>query len=165
MLQRLTSGHVVWEAKEGASGSLSPDLITKLFSWSQRRFYSKEAGGVILGFVDSDTNGLLAEEITVPGPGDQRSRTSFFRSERHQLEAERWNMQTNSKGTQLGLWHTHPEANPTPSNTDLSDCERVLRNGKFDCNGLLYLIVGTQAIGCWYAHAAQPLTLLGHFKP
>lgn len=164
MLQRLTSGHVVWEAKEGACGSLSPDVIRKLSKWSQKRIYSKEAGGLILGFVDSDTNGLLAEELTVPGLGDQRSRTSFFRSERHQREAECWNMQTNGKGTQLGLWHTHPEANPTPSSTDLGDCERVLKNGRFDCNGLLYLIVGTQTIGCWHAQVGRPLYLLGHFK-
>ncbi|QXN25637.1 Mov34/MPN/PAD-1 family protein [Shewanella putrefaciens] len=165
MLQRLTSGHVVWGTNEGACGSLSPDVIRKLFSWSQKRFYSKEAGGLILGFVDSDTNGLLAEGITVPGTGDQRSRTSFFRSERHQREAELWNRKTNGKGTQLGLWHTHPEANPSPSTIDLNDCESVLRKGKFDCNGLLYLIVGTETIGYWHAHAGQQLTLLGHLKP
>lgn len=165
MLWRLTSGHVVWETKDGACGSLSPVVIRRLFSWSQRRFYSKEAGGLILGFVDSDTNGSLVEELTVPGSGDQRSRTSFFRSDRHQREAELWNMQTNGRGTQLGLWHTHPEANPTPSNTDLNDCERVLRNGKFECNGFLYLIVGTQTIGYWHAHADRQLTLLGYLKP
>lgn len=164
MLRLLTSGHVVWETEEGACGSLSPDVIRKFFSWSQKHFYSKEAGGLILGFVDSDTNGLLVEDLTVPGQGDQRSRASFFRSERHQREAELWNIQTNGRGTQLGLWHTHPEANPTPSGTDLNDCERVLRNGKFDCNGLLYLIVGTETIGCWHAHTGRPLTLLGHFK-
>lgn len=165
MLRRLTSGHVVWGTNEGACGSLSPDLIGKLFSWSQKRFYLKEAGGLILGYVDSDTNGLLAEEITVPGPGDLRSRTSFFRSERHQREAENWNRITNGRGTQLGLWHTHPEANPTPSTIDLNDCGSVLKNGKFDCNGLLYLIVGTHTIGYWHAHAGRQLTLLGHLKP
>lgn len=165
MLRRLTSGHVVWEATDGIRGTLSPALIKSLSSWSQKRFYSKEAGGLILGFVDSETNGLLAEEITTPGIGDRRSRTSFFRSERHQLDAEAWNVKTKGKGTQLGLWHTHPEANPTPSRIDLDDCEGVLRNGKFDCAGLLYLIVGTRTIGCWYACAGQPLFLLGHLQP
>ena len=165
MLRRLISGQVVWKTKEGACGPLSPEVIRKLSSWSQSRFYSKESGGLILGFIDSDTNGLLAEELTVPGPGDKRSRTSFFRSERHQQEAELWNMQTNGRGTQLGLWHTHPEASPTPSSVDLNDSERVLKNGTFNCNGLLYLIVGTQTIGCWHARAAQPLIFLGYFKP
>ena len=164
MLRRLTSDHVVWRTKEGACGSLSSNVIRKFFSWSQRRFYTKEAGGLILGFVDSDTNGLLAEEVTVPGLGDKRSRTSFFRSERHQREAEVWNRKTNGRGTQLGLWHTHPEANPTPSSIDLTDCENVLRDGKFDCDGLLYVIVGTQTIGCWHACAGRPLILLGHYQ-
>lgn len=164
MLRRLTSGHVVWEATDDACGSLSPALIKKLTNWSQKRFYSKEAGGLILGFVDSDTNGLLAEEITVPGAGDRRYRTSFFRSERHQQDAEVWNIKTKGKGTQLGLWHTHPEATPEPSGIDLDDCESVLRNGRFDCNGLLYIIVGTRSIGYWYACTGQPIFFLGHLE-
>lgn len=165
MLQRLSNGCVVWSTKEGIRGSLSQDLIRRLFIWNQRCPHSKEAGGLILGFVDSDTNGLLAEELTTPGQGDKRSRTSFFRSKRHQREAELWNLETDGKGTQLGLWHTHPEANPKPSGIDLHDCENVLKNGKFACNGLLYLIVGTKTIGCWYAHPGQELTLLGYFAP
>ncbi|HEI8504902.1 TPA: Mov34/MPN/PAD-1 family protein [Serratia marcescens] len=165
MLQYLTSGHVVWGTKDGACGALTPAVIRKLSKWTQNRFYSKEAGGLMLGFVDSDTNGLLVEDLTVPGSGDQRSRTSFFRGERHQREAELWNIQTNGRGTQLGFWHTHPETNPTPSNTDINDIESVLRNGKFECNGFLYLIVGTQTIGYWYAHTGQPLIFLGYLKP
>jgi integrative and conjugative element protein (TIGR02256 family) len=165
MLRLLTSGHVVWKTKDGACGSLTPEVIKMLSNWSQRRIFSKEAGGLILGYVDSDTNGLLAEALTLPGYGDKRSRTSFFRSERHQQESEIWNMKTNGRGTQLGLWHTHPEANPAPSTTDLNDCQSVLKNGKFDCNGLLYLIVGTQTIGYWHAQVGRQLTFLGYLKP
>lgn len=164
MLQRLTSGHIVWRTEDGACGSLSPEVIEKLSRWAQRRFYMKEAGGLILGFVDNDTNGLLAEEVTVPGGGDRRSRTSFFRSERHQREAEIWNSRTSGKGTQLGLWHTHPEADPTPSYVDIQDCENILRNGRFDCNGLLYLIIGTESTGFWHARSGRSLNLLGYMK-
>jgi hypothetical protein len=30
---------------------------------------------------------------------------------------------------------------------------------------LLYLIVGTRSIGCWYAQQGKPLIHLGHFHP
>ena len=165
MLQRLTSGHVVWAVDGDACGSLSPQVIKKLFSWSQRRFYSKEAGGLLLGYIDSDTDGLLVADITVPGRGDRRSRMSFYRSARHQKEAEIWNTNTDGKGTQLGLWHTHPEPNPSPSHTDLQDCEQVLKDGAFECTGILYLIVGTETIGYWHAKPGYPLTLLGYLAP
>ncbi|WP_195431963.1 Mov34/MPN/PAD-1 family protein [Morganella morganii] len=165
MLRRLSSDHMVWQTKAGVEGAISPQVISMLAQWKQRNFLSKEAGGLILGFLDKETNGLLAESLTVPGRGDKRSRTGFFRSDRHQIEAEQWNRSTNGRGTQLGLWHTHPEPNPTPSGVDLSDCHNVLRTGSFPSEGLLYLIVGTCTIGCWYAQREEELMLLGYFKP
>lgn len=165
MLRRLSTGHVIWKTEDGACGSLSPQVIDMLTSWTQRGTFSKEAGGLILGFIDLNTDGLLAESLTVPGRGDKRSRTSFFRSARHQHEAEQWNEKNGGRGTQLGLWHTHPEPQPTPSGVDLNDCDNVLKNGTFDSGGLLYLIVGTSTIGCWYARPRKPLNFLGHFEP
>lgn len=165
MLRRLNDSFVVWSTPGGACGSLSPQVIKLLNGWAQRSFFSKEAGGLILGFIDSDTEGLLAERLTTPGKGDRRSRTSFYRSARHQQEVEIWNRKTAGRGTQIGLWHTHPEADPTPSDVDLVDCSTVLKNGRFDSKGLLYLIVGTRSIGCWYAQQGKPLTHLGHFHP
>jgi len=162
MLQHLSSGHVVWKVQDGECGSISPSLLNQLKNQSQKYFFSKEAGGLILGFIDNQTKGLLAEELTFPGKGDKRSRTSFYRSDRHQKEAEIWNKNTDGKGTQLGLWHTHPEYNPKPSSVDIEDCFNVLNVGSFDCDGLLYMIVGTNTIGCWYASKPCSMHLLGY---
>lgn len=165
MLQRLSTGHVVWHLEDGSSGALSPKLIGWLADWAQRNPDSTEAGGLLLGFIDIDTQGLLVESLTVPGKGDKRSRASFYRGSKHQVEAEKWHNANYGHGTQLGLWHTHPEPNPSPSGIDLEDCRTVLAKGKFAAGGLVYIIVGTRTIGCWFAKPNLPLILLGHFKP
>ena len=161
MLQRLSTGHYVWKLTSGESGSISPELVVGLARWKQNRLWNTEAGGLILGFIDKDTKGILAEEMTKPGRGDKRTRTSFFRGPRHQIEAEQWNKSTLGRGTQLGLWHTHPEQIPTPSHPDLTDCRNVLQYGRLTTEGLLYVIVGTARINFWYARRSSPLTLLG----
>jgi integrative and conjugative element protein (TIGR02256 family) len=164
MLQRLSTGHIVWHLDDSSSGTLSPKLIALLSKWAQRRPWSREAGGLLLGFIDNETEGLLAEFATTPGWGDRRSRTSFYRGLRHQQEAIEWNRVTDGRGTQLGLWHTHPEPDPTPSLTDLEDCRNVLSTSKFAVDGILYLIVGTRRIGCWFASPGFPLVFLGYFN-
>lgn len=165
MLQRLSTGHIVWRFDESSSGTLSPKLIALLSKWAQRRLWSREAGGLLLGFIDNETEGLLAEFATSPGRGDRRCRTSFYRGPRHQQEAIEWNRITDGRGTQLGLWHTHPEPDPTPSLTDLEDSRNVLATGKFAAGGILYLIIGTRSIGCWFAKYGFPLVFLGYFTP
>ncbi|WP_288841659.1 Mov34/MPN/PAD-1 family protein [uncultured Deefgea sp.] len=165
MLRRVNSGHLIWQAPNGSAGTLSPELIKFLSKWKQTRFWSKEAGGLLLGFVDQETDGLLIESATKPGSGDCRGRTSFYRGSRHQKDAEEWNRTTGGRGTQLGLWHTHPEPTPQPSPTDLEDCRKVLETGSFAVGGLLYIIVGTKNIGCWFAKYKEPLILLGYFEP
>lgn len=164
MLQQLNSGHYVWRLDSGERGSISRELLAELYKWRQLRFWDKEAGGVILGFVDAETNGLLAEKLTAPGIGDQRSRTSFFRGPRHQKEAEQWNAMTKGRGTQIGLWHTHPEPNPTPSEPDKHDCKNVLEKGNFLSCGILYVIVGTQHARFWLAKPNSPMISLGSIE-
>jgi len=66
MLQRLSTGHIVWRLEENCSGSLSPKLIALLSKWAQRSFWSREAGGLLLGFIDNETEGLLGELATTP---------------------------------------------------------------------------------------------------
>ncbi len=56
-----------------------------------------------------------------------------------------------SHGTQtyLGLWHTHPESDPTPSTTDLRDWRQACRKDRYFGERLFFLIVGTSTIGVW----------------
>ena len=163
MLRQLSSGHIVWEA-EGDRGSFSPELLQCLKRWQQTCPYSNEAGGVLLGFIDADTGGMLVERITQPSVGDLRTRKSFFRGKQHQKEAEAWHRTTGRRGTQLGLWHTHPEPKPIPSPTDQNDLCKVMATAAYDSNGLVYMIVGTKYVGCWFAHRRGVVQRIGYFE-
>lgn len=64
-------------------------------------------------------------------------------------DAESWISLTNGKGTHLGLWHTHPELTPTPSDIDMADYNNVIKNATLN-SGLIYIIIGTQELKIWY---------------
>jgi integrative and conjugative element protein (TIGR02256 family) len=164
MLRKLSSGHIVWRLTNGISGSFAPSFLNALRLYRQTRFFSREAGGVILGFIDIDTDGLLAEKITRPGKGDRRSRTGFYRGVRHQLEAQQWHVKTNYHGTQLGLWHTHPELIPTPSGTDLADLKAAIATGSYHGAGIVYLIVGISEMGCWFGRRNGHVDFIGNIE-
>lgn len=162
MLRRLSNERIVWRAGDGATGSLAVPAVKELWSWRQCGFIAREAGGVLLGFLGDESSALLVERCTVPGKGDRRSRYSFYRGPRHQVEAEKWHQQNQGYGTQLGLWHTHPEPTPTPSRVDIDDYQQVLRTGENLPGSLLFLIVGTQQMGFWLGRRDQQLLHIGY---
>lgn len=161
MLHQLSNGNWAWQISEEIRGSLPSTFIESLSRWRQRNLIAREAGGIILGFIDIETGGLLAEINTVPGRGDKRTRTSFYRGPHHQAKAIEWHRDTDSRGTMLGLWHTHPERIPHPSDTDWSDLANVLGNGTYNGPGLVYLIVGIEQIGCWFGQRGGKIYKIG----
>ena len=57
---------------------------------------------------------------TGPGPNAERSATLFCRDVPYiQAELERAAVELGEKGTYLGEWHSHLEAKPRPSSTDM----------------------------------------------
>lgn len=161
MLQQLSNGNWSWQISSVIRGSISSTFIQTLTPWCQHGRLSREAGGLALGYIDIETGGLLAEKLTLPGKGDKRSRTGFFRGDRHQLEAAEWHRSTGTRGTMLGLWHTHPEPIPHPSGVDWADLSNVLQYGIYNGPGLVYLIVGTEKIGCWFGQRGGAVHEIG----
>jgi integrative and conjugative element protein (TIGR02256 family) len=118
-------------------------------SFAQRRWWQPEAGGVLLGRHLIDSEDIVVDEVTTPQTTDRRTRFSFFRSKKHQaLARESWKEQS-STTAYLGLWHTHPEADPTPSGVDRRDWEQALSRDTFEGERLFFTIVGTQQIRVW----------------
>lgn len=164
MLRHLNNNRIIWQTDDGLSGSLSKQVTVEMISWRQRRFYSREAGGVLLGFIDAESDGILVERCTIPGKKDKRSRCSFYRGPRHQLEADEWHQKTGWRGTQLGLWHTHPEQIPTPSSIDVNDYQSVLQFGKYPAKALLFLIVGIKETAFWIGQKNKSLLHIGNLE-
>lgn len=164
MLYQLESGHIVWRKNEGGAYSISPSVISIFKKKAQRKWWARESGGLLLGYISNEPGDIIIEHTTCPGVGDKRSRHGFFRSNRHQVEAEKWHQLTQGYGTQLGLWHTHPEPEPRLSFTDIKDYKNVLDMGEFETPGLIYIIVGTSLIRIWFIQKNKPIIHAGDIK-
>lgn len=131
--------------------------VEQMFTFAQRRWWHVEAGGVLLGRHLMDSNDLVVDEVTAPQSTDRRTRFSFFRSHRHEVLARsRWTDELNTMAY-LGLWHTHPEAHPTPSGVDLRDWEQAVAKDTFEGERLFFPIVGTESIRVWTKTREGPI--------
>lgn len=123
--------------------------VEQMKAFAQHKWYQKEAGGVLLGRFLLDSADVVIDEITTPQDADRRSRFGFFRSKKHEMRArERWQQQSNTMAY-LGLWHTHPEADPMPSSVDRTDWQQAVSKDKFEGDRLFFPIVGTHRIRIW----------------
>jgi integrative and conjugative element protein (TIGR02256 family) len=124
-------------------------VVEQMRAFAQTRWWQREAGGVLLGRHLLDAPDVVVDEVTTPQTTDRRSRFGFFRSKKHEaLARERWKDQV-STVAYLGLWHTHPEEDPTPSGTDRADWQQAVSNDTFEGERLFFPIVGTQRIRVW----------------
>jgi integrative and conjugative element protein (TIGR02256 family) len=123
--------------------------VEQMKSFVQRRWWQAEAGGVLLGRHLLDSDNVVVDEVTTPQATDQRSRFGFFRSSRHETFARtRWR-EKSSTMAYLGLWHTHPENDPRPSEVDCQDWQKAVLRDTFEGNYLFFPIVGIQHIRVW----------------
>lgn len=123
--------------------------VEQMVSFAQRRWWDAEAGGVLLGRHLLDSHDTVVDEVTAPQSSDRRSRFSFFRSKGHEALAQlRWHQQAGTSAY-LGLWHTHPESDPTPSQIDCSDWKQAVSGDIFEGDRLFFPIVGTNNIRVW----------------
>ena len=99
------------------------DVLHHMYAYAQRRPWQREAGGEIYA-IDPDAHGILITVATGPNPGDRRGRHSFNPDI---TAATRDREQQFAQGRHaVGLWHTHPEAMPSPSGPDRRATEEYL---------------------------------------
>src|SRR5882724_10213081 len=81
---------------------------------------------------------------------DRRGRFFFHRARKPAQELVRavW-MSSDRTSQYLGEWHTHPEADPAPSDKDLTDWKRLLRVTICEHSSLFFVIVGLEQIRVW----------------
>lgn len=123
--------------------------VKQMMAFQQRSWWQAEAGGVLLGRHLIDSEDVVVDEVTTPQKSDRRSRFRFFRSKRHNAVAQQRWVNESSTTAYLGLWHTHPEANPTPSCVDRQDWDKAVAQDTFDGERLFFPIVGTECIRVW----------------
>jgi len=118
-------------------------------AFAQHHWWNCEAGGILLGRHLLDSHDVVVDEVSTPQSGDRRGRFSFFRSSRHEFVArQRW-LDQERTSAYLGLWHTHPESDPTPSSVDRRDWQQAVSTDTFEGDRLFFPIVGTHRIRVW----------------
>ncbi|WP_174864241.1 Mov34/MPN/PAD-1 family protein [Comamonas jiangduensis] len=123
--------------------------LQQMQAFAQRRWWHCEAGGVLLGRHLLDSHDVVVDEVSTPQSSDRRSRFGFFRSYKHeQIAHQRW-LEHEQTSAYLGLWHTHPEADPTPSDVDLRDWQQAVSRDAFEGHRLFFPIIGTHNIRIW----------------
>lgn len=128
---------------------ITSQAVEQLLAHAQRKWWQREAGGVLLGRHLTDSDDAVVDEITVPQSSDHRTRFSFFRSGKHEhIARERWLAEANTLAY-LGLWHTHPEDSPAPSIVDRQDWQQAVAQDTFDGPRLFFPIVGRREIRVW----------------
>ena len=143
---------------------IDDQALAKLRAHAQYQRRSLEAGGVLLGRWLTKRLSFVVDDITIPLPGDRRSRTSFFRSGPAHMQAIDSSLR-NSQYTRgyLGERHTHPGPVPTPSAVDLYDWRRRMHRDVVELPKVFFVIVGTMEIGVWAGdrsrHSLTPLEL------
>jgi integrative and conjugative element protein (TIGR02256 family) len=123
--------------------------LRQMQAFAQRRWWHCEAGGILLGRHLLDSHDVVVDEVSTPQSSDRRSRLSFFRSSTHEYIArQRW-LEQGYTSAYLGLWHTHPELDPTPSSIDRRDWEQAVSGDTFEGDRLFFPIIGTRSIRIW----------------
>lgn len=126
----------------GGSGQilvLEQSVVDHFYNWRQADPKMPESGGQLFGIVEGNSVRILC--ATGPRKSDRRGRL-FFVADRF---AERLEISKLHKSGlhYLGDWHTHPQAVPAPSRTDLSSMADLFVRSKHDLNAFLMIIVGT----------------------
>ena len=124
------------------SVTFPPEVLNHFAAHRQLHAGDREAGGQL--FARFEGSAIVVEAATGPRATDWRSRFSF---RPHRWAERREIKRMHARGLHyVGDWHTHPEALPTPSGTDVRSMAEMFRESRHDLAGFIMVIVGTAAV-------------------
>ena len=124
-------------------------VIHTLFEYIQKGFFSREAGGILIGKENKSNENIIINHITVPMPKDERKHNRFIRKDKKHIELfENLYKESDETLRYVGEWHTHPEAIPNFSCIDLKNWKTISKDSKGYVK-FYHIIVGYEAIRMW----------------
>lgn len=128
---------------------LAQSALERIHHYAQTDERKLAAGGLLLGRHIKDTNDFVVDWVTVPMMRDVRQRKAFvLDTPLHQREAEKlWRSSGGTCGL-LGDWHTHPEADPSPTQSDIQTWRSKLKND-LTTGFSFFAIMGSKRLGLW----------------
>lgn len=134
-----------WSANQGRNLIYIHPAVLEVFQHHIQKGPSDlEGGGLLLGYVRGSHLEII--EATIPTKFDRRFRTFFERmQELHEHIAQKRWADSNGLVRYIGEWHTHPQDYPSPSDTDLTEWQKLAVKRK-DKRPVLGLIVGRKTL-------------------
>lgn len=116
-------------------------VLTHIYQYAQTTIWTKEAGGQLFSATPSEA---IVEISVVTGPHktDKRTRASFHPDVKTATQDRITQFESGFHA--VGLWHTHPEAWPIPSNVDRETTQAYLNAFNGEMEGFLLAILGNQ---------------------
>lgn len=106
-----------------------------------------ESGGYIVGYQHKRIGNISLEAVSHPYLLDVKSHVRFeIRDPRHQQFLR---IAKRNKSYYMGVWHTHPQEVPIPSDIDWNDWYETLRLDSTGCQFVFFLIAGTREWKIW----------------
>ncbi len=101
-----------------------------------------ETGGILIGFID-DQHRAVITRATGPGPNAIKSAARFHRDVEYvQSEIDRASRELNDQGLYVGEWHSHLEAAPSPSPTDVRSLSGIAASPRYLTQNPVMVIAG-----------------------
>ena len=119
---------------------LETSVVEHLEAHRQLAPQHPEAGGQLFAMFSG--NDIVIKEATGPRRTDHRSRTSY---RPNRTAEQREIVERHHRGLHyVGDWHTHPSAQPTPSDLDYRSIQETVRASAHQLNGFVLIVVGTK---------------------
>lgn len=119
------------DSQHGYQIRLSEEAQAAMLAWTRRseRIWDKkiETGGVLFGEIDELLKVIWVDEVSGPPPDSLASPEGFVCGTAGvaDMNAEKIK-RTSGSVSFVGMWHTHPQALPIPSTTDLRSMKQLL---------------------------------------
>ena len=136
------------------------NVIHTLFEYIQKGYFSREAGGILIGKENKSNENIIINHTTVPMPKDERKHNRFIRKDKKHIELfENLYKESDETLRYIGEWHTHPEAIPNFSEIDLNNWKKISKESDNN-NNYYHIIVGYDAIKIWVIESEEYSTKL-----
>lgn len=124
-----------------------PNVLSEISKWVQTETNASEAGGFLVGYEDSKSKNISLDDLSHPFPLDIRNRIRFdIVDPKHKFFLIRAKA---NKSYYMGVWHTHPQTIPEPSNIDWNDWHDTLNVDQTACEYIFFMIAGTEGARVW----------------
>ncbi|WAJ69532.1 Mov34/MPN/PAD-1 family protein [Catenovulum adriaticum] len=121
------------------------DKVSSMWKSYRQTGSRREACGFIIGGYEASNNLIIVDQCTTPGIKDIRTRYTYkLKDPKHHAAVVNAYNSSGGYSNFLGVWHTHPERIPSPSDIDINGWNHLIKENDSIIPAFLFVIVGTE---------------------